>query len=324
MRINELRAIETFTKAVELGSLRRAADVLGVSPQAVSQALRQLEQHLGVRLLHRTTRAISLTDEGQQFMDATQPLLAAVAQAIARVRTSKDDIAGPLRIVAPRSSFLPALWPVVDEFCRLHPDIQPDLHLDDRIGNWVQDRADVGFRIGSAPEEGLVARKLFPVQLIVCASPTYIERHGAPRSIDELASHRCSMFRHPGTGRVLPWYLKLGDEVVSRHLPPGLSTNDTELEVEAVLSGHVIGLLSGLSVANHVRAGRLLPVLTKHATSHLSVHIYYGSRASQPARVRAFIDLAVARLTNTDTFVLSAKELSNAEARAHKLAKACR
>jgi DNA-binding transcriptional LysR family regulator len=319
--INELRAIETFTKAVELGSLRRAAEALGVSPQAASQTLAQLEAHLGVRLLHRTTRAISLTDEGQQFLESTQPALAALGRAVHRARASKDEIAGPLRIVAPKSSFLPVLWPVVDEFCRLHPDIQPDVHLDDRIGNWVQDRADVGFRVGAAPEEGLVARRLFPVQLIVCASPAYVERHGAPRSIDDLASHRCSMFRHPGTGRVLPWYLKVGDEIISRDLPPALSTNDTELEVDAVMSGHVIGLLSSLSVAGHVRAGRLLPLLTKHATDHLSVHVYYGSRTSQPARVRAFIDLAVELLTDPVRFVLSAKDLATGEARARKLTK---
>src|SRR3954447_18097577 len=127
MAINQLRAIETFTKAVELGSLRRAAESLGISPQAASQTLAQLEQHLGVRLLHRTTRAISLRDEGQEFLETTQPALAALARAVHRVRSSKDDIAGPLRIVAPKSSFLPVLWPVVDEFCRLHPEFQPDL-----------------------------------------------------------------------------------------------------------------------------------------------------------------------------------------------------
>ncbi|MGJ7511496.1 LysR family transcriptional regulator [Variovorax sp. GT1P44] len=322
MAINQLRAIETFTRAVALGSLRRAAESLGISPQAASQTLAQLEQHLGVRLLHRTTRAISLTDEGREFLESTQPALAALTRAVDRVRTSKDDIAGPLRIVAPKSSFLPVLWPVIDEFCNLHPDIQPDIQLDDRIGNWVHDRADVGFRIGSAPEEGLIARNLFPVQLVVCASVAYVERHGAPRTIEELASHRCSMFRHPGTGRVLPWTLKLGDEVVSRELPPALSTNDTELEVDAVMSGHVIGLLSGLSVAAHIRAGRLLPLLVKHATKHLGVHVYYGSRTSQPARVRGFIDLAVARLADADRFVLSSKELAAGEAKARRIASA--
>lgn len=108
---------------------------------------------------------------------------------------AKDDIAGPLRIVAPKYSFLPILWPLVDEFCRRHPEVQPDVKLDDRIGNWVQDRVDVVLRIGSAPEDGLVARRLFAMQLIVCAAPAYIAAHGAPKSIEQLASHRCSVFR---------------------------------------------------------------------------------------------------------------------------------
>lgn len=319
MRINELRAIETFTKAIELGSLRRAAESQGVSPQAASQALAQLEQHLGVRLLHRTTRNISLTDEGRQFLEATQPALLALSRAVQRVRSSKDEVAGPLRIVAPRSSFSPVVWPLVDEFCRTHTDVVPDIHLDDRIGNWVEDRADVGFRVGAPPEDGLVARKLFVIQLIVCAAPSYIAAHGAPRTIDDLPSHRCSMFRHPGTGRVMPWYLRVGDEVVSLDLPPALSTNDTELESEAVVSGHVVGLLSNLSAAAHIRAGRLVPLLTSHVTDHMSVHVYYGSRASQPARVRAFIDLAVERLADTPRFVLTAKELAAGEAKGRKI-----
>ena len=318
MPINELRAIETFTKAVELGSLRRAAAAQGVSPQAASQALAQLEQHLGVRLLHRTTRNIALTDEGKQFLEATQPALAAVERAVQRVRTAKDEIAGPLRIVGPRSMFLPLLWPLIDTFCRLHPEVQPDVHLDDRIGNWVQDRADVGFRVGRPPEEGLIARRLFALQLIVCASPEYLAAHGAPRSLDELALHRCSVFRQPGTGRLLPWYLKVDDEVVGRELPPALSTNDTELEVEAVLSGQVIGLLAGVSAAAHIRSGRLVPLLTAHVADHLSVYVYYGSRTAQPTRVRAFIDLAVERLADSAEFVLGAKELSASEAKGRK------
>jgi DNA-binding transcriptional LysR family regulator len=314
MSITDFRAIETFTKAVELGSIRRAAAAQGISPQAASQALAALEARLGVRLLHRTTRSIALTSEGQQFLEASQPALAALERAIDRVRTAKDEITGPLRIVAPKYSFLPLLWPLVDEFCRRHPGVQPDVKLDDRIGDWVRDRADVGFRIGSAPEDGLIARRLFAMQLIVCAAPAYIAAHGAPASIEQLASHRCSVFRHPGTGRVLPWLLKVGGEVISIDLPPVLSTNDAQLETEAVLSGQVIGLLSGLSAAPLIRAGRLVPLLAEHASDHMNVHIYYGSRKEQPSRVRAFIDLAVARLAGSSSYVLDAKELATAEA----------
>ena len=309
MPINELRAMETFAKAVELGSLRKAAAAQGMSPQAASQALSQLEQHLGVRLLHRTTRSISLTEEGQQLLEATQPALAMLERALQRVRTSKDEIAGPLRIAAPRSGFVPVIWPVVDAYCQQYPEIQPDLHLDDHVSSWVLERADVGFRIGAPPEEGLIARKLFPVQLIICASPAYLERHGVPQRLEDLSDHRCSVFRHPATGQVFPWYLKVDGEVVSRNLPPALSTNDVELELSAVLDGQVVGQLSAISAVPHIRAGRLIPVLLQHMTDHMGVHLYYGSRRAQPARVRRFIDFSLERLSNPSEFMLTDQEV---------------
>ncbi len=318
MPVNDLRAIETFIKAIELGSIRRAAAAQGVSPQAASQALAALEERLGVRLLHRTTRSLALTTEGQQFLEAAQPALAALERAGERVRTVKDAIAGPLRIVAPKYSFLPVLWPLLDEFCHRYPEAEPDVKLDDRIGSWVEDRADVGFRIGLPPEDGLSVRRLFAMQLIICASPAYITAHGAPDSIAQLADHRCSAFRHPGSGRVLPWLLKVDGEVTSVDVRPALSCNDAELETQAVLSGHVIGLLSGLSAAAPIRAGKLVPLLSAHVTDHMSVHVYYGSRAAQPSRVRAFIDLAVERLLSSADYVLDARELATAEAKGRK------
>lgn len=319
MPINELRAIATFGKAVELGSIRRAALAQGVTPQAASQALAQLEAHLGVRLLHRTTRSLALTEEGQRLLETTRPALAALERSLSQARESKDEIAGPLRIVGPRSSFAPILMPVVDEFCSRHPDVQPDIQLDDGKSNWVLDRVDVGFRIGSSPDEGVIARRLFPVQLMICAAPSYLQRHGAPKSLDELAMHRCSAFRHPATGQVLPWYLHIEGEIVHRHVAPALATNDTELEVQAVLAGQVIGQVANLSAAAHIRSGALVPLLLQHMSSHIGVHLYYGSRAAQPRRVRAFIDLAIQRLLETPAYVLSAKELKAAASAVSKL-----
>ena len=312
---SELRALATFVQAVERGSLRRAAAAQGISPQAASQALAQLEADLGVRLLHRTTRHLALTDEGQQLLEAAQPALAALERALTRARSAKDEAAGPLRIVGPQSAFAPLLWPVVEEFCRHHPDVLPDVQLDDRIGNWVQDRVDVGFRIGIAPQEGLVARRLLPVQIVVCAAPGYLARHGVPASLDELARHRCSLFRHSGTGRLLPWFFRLGDEIVTRDLPPAFTTNDAEVELQAALSGQVLVQLATLSCADHLRAGRLVPVLLEHMADHMSLFIYYGSRNAQPSRVRAFIDLAVARLQDNPGYVLSRAELAAVRAR---------
>jgi DNA-binding transcriptional LysR family regulator len=315
MAINELRSISTFAKAVELGSIRRAAAAQGVTPQAASQAIAQLEQHLGVRLLHRTTRGLSLTDEGQRFLESTQPAVAMLERALHIVRGAKDEVAGPLRIVGPRSAFAPVLMPVVSEFCAAYPQVVPDVQLDDGIGNWVQDRVDVGFRIGGPPAEGLIARRLFAVQLVICAAPEYLAKFGVPRTLDDLASHRCSVFRHPADGHVTPWHVRMGQEVVHRPMAGALTTNDIDAELQAILNGTAVGQVSSMYAAALVRAGRLVPVLLEHATDHLGLYLYYGSRAAQPRRVRAFIDLAVERLGDNPAFVLSAKELGAASHR---------
>src|SRR3989344_3954355 len=178
MAINELRAIATFAKAAELGSLRQAASAQGITPQAASLALGQLESHLGAR-------------------------------------RGREEIAGPLRIVAPRSIMLEVVWPVLDVFCRRYPLVEPDVQLDDRIGNWVEDRVDVGFRSGYPPEGGVIARRLMALQLVVCATPDYLARHGTPTRIEDLAQHRCSGFRHPTTGKPMPWEFQVGDDIVA-------------------------------------------------------------------------------------------------------------
>ena len=319
MSMNELRAIATFAKAVELGSLRQAALAQGVSPQAASQSLAQLEDYLGVRLLNRTTRNISLTDEGKQFLESAQPALTALERALHKIRSDKDEIAGQLRIVGPRTSFLPVIAALLDEFCKKHPDIQADVHLDDRIGNWVEDRVDVGFRIGESPDEGVIARRLFPLQLIICATPQYIKKYGALKSLDDLASHRCSAFRHPTNDSVVPWFIKEGGETVLRKVSPAIATNDAALEMEAVLSGEFIGQLTNISAAEHIRSGRLVPLLVQHVADHLGFFIYYGTRNEQSARARAFIDFVIERLVNSATYMLSSKELAAAEAKGRKL-----
>lgn len=190
------------------------------------------------------------------------------------------------------------LWVVLEEFCRQYPDIQPDVQLDDRIGNWVEDRVDVGFRIGMSPAEGVIARRLFPLQLIICAAPQYLSRHGAPDSLNQLASHRCSVFRHPANGKLMPWRVKVGDSVAMHEVVPALCTNEEELETRAVLAGQVLGLMTGITAAPSIRSGRLVPLLTRHVSDHASVFVYYGSRAAQPARTRAFIDHVVRRLAD--------------------------
>jgi DNA-binding transcriptional LysR family regulator len=307
--INELRSITTFMRAAELGSLRKAAGAQDISPQAASQALAQLEQHLGVRLFHRTTRVMTLTDEGQRFLEEARPALLGLQRALQTVRLAKDEIAGPLRIVGPRSAFAPLLWPLLDEFCDRHPGIVPDVVLDDRVGNWVEDRVDVGFRLGASPHPGVIARRLLPVQMVVCASPAYLDRHGAPNNLADLSLHRLSAYRHPGTGQVLPWRAKVGQDTVDIPVAPTMCVNDELLELQAVLAGKVIGQLAGITAAPHIRAGHLVPLLPEYMPDYASYFVYFGSRESQPARARAFIDLAVDRLANNPAWLLTSEEL---------------
>lgn len=309
MAINELRAISTFVTAAELGSLRKTAAALNVSPQATSQALAQLEQHLNVRLFHRTTRSMALTDEGRRFLEEAQPSLVGLQRALRTAKHAKDEIAGPLRIVGPRSTFQPVLWRLIDEFCQRYPGVVPDVQLEDRVGNWVEDRVDVGFRLGLSPHEGLIARRLFPVQLVVCAAPDYLRTHGAPETIASLQSHRCSAFRNPGTGQIVPWRLKTGDEEVQQPVVPAMCSNDEILELHAVVAGRVIGQLAGVTAAPYIRCGQLVPLLVDHIPERYSYFVYYGSRNAQPARARAFIDLVIERLVDNSEYVLSMKEL---------------
>lgn len=313
MSINELRSITTFVRTAELGSLSKAAEAQQISPQAASKALGQLERHLGVRLFHRTTRSMSLTEEGGRFLEAVQPSLIGLQQALHAVRRTREDIAGPLRIVGPRTVLPPVIGPVLDEYCRLYPEVQPDVHFDDRIGNWVEDRVDVGFRLGHSPQEGLIARRLFPMQLIICAAPTYLRKYGAPKSLYELGAHRCSTFRRASDGRVVPWYVKVGDSLQEQHVTPACCSNDEAFELRAVLAGEVIGQLAAPTVATFIRAGRLVPLLHEHIADIYSLFVYYGSRAAQPARVRSFIDLVVERLTDSADFVLRREELASAQ-----------
>lgn len=313
MAINELRSVSTFIKAAELGSLRKAALDLGISPQAASKALAQLERHLAVRLFHRTTRVMSLTDAGQRLLEDVQPALLGVQRALTKARATKDEFVGPLRIAGPRTTFQPILWPLIEKFCELYPGIQPDVLLEDRVGNWVEDRIDVGFRLGPSPDEGVIARRLFPLQLVICGTPAYFDRFGVPTTLTALSSHRCSVFRHPATGRLAPWHVMLDGQLVEQPVVPAIISNDVDLELNAVLSGKVLGQLAGATAASFIRSGQLVPVLLEHMPDIASYFVYFGSRTSQPARSRAFIDLAVECLTDCPQYVLTSQELARAQ-----------
>ncbi|CAG9234660.1 LysR family transcriptional regulator [Paraburkholderia sabiae] len=307
--MNEVRAISIFVRAATLGNLRKAAVDQGISPQAASHAVMQLEKSLGVRLFHRTTRKLSLTEEGERLLQSVEPALATLSSAIDDARRAKDEVAGPLRVSAPMALGRAVLWPVVLEFAALYPDVQLDVRFDDHFTDLVSDRADVGFRGGSPPSGGAIARRLLPIQLIVCASPAYIERHGKPMSVEDLDAHRCTGYRRANTGKLAPWEFLIGKEIVYRDVAATLCANDIDAETTAVLAGLAIGQLGSFSAVEHIRAGRLVPLLTQHVTQRESIYIYYRSRTEQPLRVRTFIDFMIERLADNRDYFLQPAEL---------------
>jgi DNA-binding transcriptional LysR family regulator len=304
-----LRAITIFVRAAEAGSFQRVAVDMGLSPQAVSKAVSQLEAHLRVRLFHRTTRSNSLTAEGLLFLESVQPGLEATLAALARVRSMTDAIEGPIRITAAHAATKVLARPVA-EFNAQHPGVQFEMLMSDAYTDIVAEKIDVGFRSGPAPSGQLIVRRLFPVQQIVCAAPAYLALHGAPHNLGELARHRCTVFRHVETGRLLPWELMVDGELRRIDMAPSYCTNDPQAELDAVLAGIGIGLIDSINATAELRAGRLVPLLAQHRSENLGFFVYYAQRTSMPRRVRAFIDFIVQRLQGSKEFLLDANEFA--------------
>lgn len=195
--MDKARTLALFVSVVRAQSFRRAAMEASLTPQAVSKAVQQLEAHLGVRLLHRTTRKLSLTDEGTRLFDLAAPGLRLLDEAFDHIQHARDELDGLIRATAPTSIGTQLLMPLVRDFQQQHPGVHFDLILDDRYTDLVQARIDVGIRAGSMPERNLVARHLGDIVLKICATPDYLARHGVPAGADDLARHRCTGFRHP-------------------------------------------------------------------------------------------------------------------------------
>jgi len=307
--MDELRAIATFIQAAELGSFNRAATAQNMTPQAVSKTIRQLEQHLGVRLFHRTTRNNSLTEEGQRLFESVKPSLEGLVGALARARSAARDAEGLVRIAAGGAVGRKLLVPLLAEFQNRYPLIQVDLLLEDGFSDLVGARIDVGFRAGSAPDTQVVGRRLFSIQQIVCAAPAYLQRHGAVHAPRELLAHRCTGYRQPGTGRAFDWEFETAGSTVFQQVPAVLLCNDPEAEMQAVVAGMGIGQIDSINASAAIRDGRLVPLLVDHISERMGLYLYFAQRADMPVRVRRFIDFAVERLRDSDEFHLSRDEL---------------
>ncbi|GAB2796871.1 LysR family transcriptional regulator [Dyella kyungheensis] len=282
--------VVAFMAVAAEGSFARAADRLGVGRSAVSRSVRKLESQLNARLFLRTTRSTSLTREGELFYENCHPGVQRIVQALEDMRELREGPPrGHLRISASAGFGRQIVAPLLAGFRVRYPDISIDLLLDDRPTDFTSDRIDLAFREGQLEDSQIVAKRLVPMQMLVCASPGYVASHGLPRSVDELAEHSCINFR-TASGRIAEWEFKVGGH---RHklVPPSLCTfNDVDLVLQSVLDGAGIAQLAGYQVAEHLREGRLVSCLAAHAPDDRGHYLCYLSRQQLPARVRAFID----------------------------------
>lgn len=284
--MNNLGDLEIFARVVSAGSMSAAGRELGLSPAVVSKRLRRLEDRLGTRLLQRTTRQISLTEAGQGFYERVVAILAGIEDAEAFVSRRSALARGTLKVSAPTSFGRIHIAPNINAFMQANPYLSINLVLTDEFVDIVGDGYDVAVRIAELSDSSLVARKLAPVRRILCAAPSYIERHGYPASLEDLANHICIA---PHNGE--PWKLD-GPQGPLVHRPSGpLQTNSSEVVRECVIGGVGIALRSTWDIGQELADGRLVQVLPEYEGSrNVAIHALYASRRFLPAKVRVFID----------------------------------
>lgn len=275
--------------AVE-GSFARAAVRLGVGRSAVSRSVQKLEAQLDARLFLRTTRSTSLTREGELFYRNCHPGVQRIVQALEDMRELRSGPPrGHLRISATMGFGRQIIAPLLAGFRTHYPDIAIDLLLDERPTDFTSDRVDVAIRDGQLEDSQIIAKRLVPLQMLVCASPTYALKKGLPKLVDELSSHTCISYR-TSSGRTADWEFKIEGRK-HKLVPSSIYTfNDADLVTQSVLAGEGIAQLAGYQVTEHLRAGRLVACLEQYAPEDRGHYLCYLSRQQLPARIRVFID----------------------------------
>jgi DNA-binding transcriptional LysR family regulator len=287
--MDKLRAMETFVRIVERGSLTAAAEMLRTSLPSVVRTLAALEEDLDVRLLNRTTRRIALTDEGREYFERCKRVLAEVDEAEAALSARRAAPKGRLRVTAPVMFGRLHVAPVATEFIGRHAAVQLELLLLDRVVDLLEEGIDVGVRIGRLPDSSLVAAPVGETRRVVCASPAYLKRAGTPKSPAELARHRCVNFTGLGTEE---WRLEKDRIPIS----PVFTSNQIDAALDACLDGVGIGQFLCYQVQALLDAGRLKRVLGEFEPAALPIHVIYPHARLLSSNVRAFVDWTVPRL----------------------------
>ena len=289
--MDQLLAMKVFARVAERGSFGQAADELEISRPAASSHVAALEKHLGARLLNRTTRRVSLTAEGTEFLRRTRRILEELRDAEETVRDTRSKPQGKLRVDVPVAFGRYLLLPALPEFTRRYPLIELDLRLNDRIVDLVAERVDVALRVGPIRQAGLAARRVSQVNIVTCAAPAYLQDHGEPKTPDELREHRLVGLTSP-SGAPPEWTFPPPYTPKRLGLKFSMLFNAAEAPIIAATAGLGITHTGDLLVAEYVGRGELKLILEDFVMPGPPISLVYPSAGHQLAKVRVFSDFA--------------------------------
>lgn len=289
--MDKFQEMQAFVQVVDAGSFVRAADALNLSKTAVSRLVGELEARLGVRLLHRTTRRLSLTPEGEVFLDRCREVLDTLGEAEAEITAHAGEAFGELRINVPVSFgtlHLAPLWPA---FMALHPRVVLEVSLSDRLVDLVDEGYDLAVRIARLPSSSLVSRQLTSTRMVLCASPEYLRRHGTPQHPADIAQHAVLAYTLLSTGEL--WSFDGPDGPVSVKGAARLRSNSGDTCCTAALQHQGIVLQPSFLVGPHLQSGALVELLPQYRAHDLGVYAVYPSRKHLTPKVRVLVDFLV-------------------------------
>lgn len=301
--MDRFRAIQTFARVVEAGNFVRAAERLGVSTSAVSRQVSDLEAHLDARLINRTTRRLSLTEAGQSFYERSVQLLADLEEAESSMRAAAVLPKGTLKLTCGVTFGERFIAPAIAEFAARHPQLVFDLDLSDRAVDLVEEGIDLAIRIGPVSQQGLVSRRLGWTQIVCCASPVYLERHGTPRKPEDLAAHECLSY----TLTPLPntWRFERGQGVnYDLQVTPRHRANSGRMLTKLAAANVGIVIEPDFIVSPEVQSGALVRLLSEYALPQRPIAAVYPSRRHLSAKVRTFVDFLAERFAREQSWKL--------------------
>lgn len=287
-------SMKMYVAVVDGGSFAAAADKLDISRAMASKQIQKLEEHLGTRLLNRTTRRLSLTETGREFYERSIQIIGDVGEAVQIAGQMTRRPQGVLRVTIPLSYGQHRLATVIGDYTQAYPQVQLDIKLSDRKVDLIEDGLDLAIRIGAMPQSDLIARKIGGVRSIVCATPAYLARHGTPQTPEDLVKHSCLGYTLTGTGA--DWRLEGLDGSVLVPISGPIRADNGDIIRLAALSDAGIVFQPHFIVDDDIEAGRLVRVLPEWQSAELGVYAVYPSRKHLSAKVRTFVDFLVAAL----------------------------